>query len=79
MFTSYHLQIDRDGSGYIELSELKDALDKCGFKMASYQVRDMIEMVDKQDGAIGKGRLSFDEFEEVCHIIVTIPWTTWKE
>lgn len=58
-------QIDRDGSGYIELAELKQALDLCGFKIPSYQVRRMIEEVDRDQSGPGKGRLSFDEFEDV--------------
>ena len=59
------LQIDRDGSGYIELSELKQALDVCGFKIPSFEVRRMIEEVDRDQSGSGKGRLSFDEFEHV--------------
>lgn len=58
-------QVDRDGSGYIELAELKQALDLCGFKIPSYEVRRMIEDVDRDQHGPGKGRLSFDEFEHV--------------
>lgn len=61
----YWTQIDRDGSGYIELSELKQALDLCGFKIPSYEVRRMVEEVDRDQRGPGKGRLSFDEFEHV--------------
>jgi len=61
----FEFQIDRDGSGYIELAELKQALDVCGFKIPSYQVRLMIEEVDREQSGPGKGRLSFDEFEHV--------------
>ncbi|XP_032795189.1 plastin-1 isoform X1 [Daphnia magna] len=58
--------VDRDGSGYIELAELKQALDICGFKIPSYEVRRMIEEVDRDQEGPGKGRLSFDEFEHLC-------------
>ncbi|CAH1393126.1 unnamed protein product [Nezara viridula] len=55
--------IDTNGDGFIELSELKTALDLCGFKLPGYQVRKMIEDYDgrKQDG-----RISFPEFEKLC-------------
>ena len=59
------MQIDRDGSGYIDLSELKAALDLCGFKIPHYKVREMIDEVDRDTSGAGKGRLSFDEFEDV--------------
>ena len=64
-FVSRCWQIDRDGSGYIELSELKQALDVCGFKIPQYKVRQMIDEVDRDQSGPGKGRLSFDEFEHV--------------
>ena len=54
-----------DGSGYIELAELKQALDLCGFKIPQYQVRQMIDEYDRDQSASSKGRLSFDEFESV--------------
>ena len=58
-------QIDRDGSGYIELAELKQALDVCGFKIPQWKVRQMIDEYDRDESGPGKGRLSFDEFESV--------------
>jgi len=61
----FSFQIDRDGSGYIDLSELKAALDICGFKLPHYKVREMIDQVDRDQSGPGKGRLSFDEFEDV--------------
>lgn len=62
-------QIDRDGSGYIELSELKQALDVCGFKIPQYKVRQMIDEVDRDQRGPGKGRLSFEEFEHVSFFV----------
>jgi plastin-3 len=58
--------IDRDGSGFIELAELKQALDVCGFKIPQYKVRQMIDEVDREQSGPGKGRLSFEEFEQLC-------------
>lgn len=70
-------QIDRDGSGYIDLSELKQALDVCGFKIPQYKVREMIDEVDRDTSGPGKGRLSFDEFENVTmaliQYLITLP------
>ncbi|CAG0882715.1 unnamed protein product [Cyprideis torosa] len=53
--------IDKDGSGYIDLAELKTALDIVGFRLPMYQVRVMVE----QMGRDRNGRLSFDEFQKV--------------
>jgi plastin-3 len=39
-------QIDKNGDGYIDLSELKEALDGCGFKLPGWKVRQMIEEYD---------------------------------
>lgn len=66
LFRFVSKQIDRDGSGYIELAELKQALDICGFKIPQYKVRQMIDEVDRDQSGPGKGRLSFDEFEVLC-------------
>jgi Ca2+-binding EF-hand superfamily protein len=69
------LQIDKNGDGYIDLSELKEALDVCGFKLPGWKVRQMIEEYDDKRQIQHKGRLSFDEFEKVlwlCYINVFI-------
>ncbi|XP_054279838.1 plastin-2-like isoform X1 [Macrosteles quadrilineatus] len=58
--------IDTNGDGYIDLSELKNALDQCGFKMPGWKVRRMIEDYDDQKKTQHKGRLTFDEFEKLC-------------
>jgi len=58
--------IDRDGSGFIDLAELKSALDVCGFKIPQWKVRQMIDEYDRDQSGAGKGRLSFDEFESLC-------------
>jgi len=54
--------VDLDGNGFIELGELKQALDLCGFKIPQYQVRQMIDEVDQLSGS-RKGHLSFEQFE----------------
>jgi len=58
--------IDKDGSGHIDLSELKTALDIVGFKLPQWQVRKMVEDWDKDANGPGKGQLSFDEFQNMC-------------
>ncbi|XP_075219402.1 plastin-2 fimbrin isoform X2 [Lycorma delicatula] len=58
--------IDKNGDGYIDLAELKTALDLCGFKIPSWKVRKMIEDYDDNRRTQQHGRLSFDEFEKLC-------------
>nr|CAD7449711.1 unnamed protein product [Timema bartmani] len=58
--------IDKNGDGYIDLSELKEALDICGFKLPGWKVRKMIEDYDNKRQITHKGRLSFEEFEMLC-------------
>lgn len=64
------LQIDKNGDGYIDLSELKEALDVCGFKLPGWKVRQMIEEYDDKRQIQHKGRLSFDEFEKVLLVVL---------
>ncbi|XP_071440139.1 plastin-2 isoform X1 [Hetaerina americana] len=59
-------EIDKNGDGYIDLSELKTALDVCGFKLPGWQVRQMIEEYDDKRKTQHQGRLSFEEFEKLC-------------
>lgn len=61
-----YIQIDANGDGFIDLAELRNALDVCGFKMPGYKVRQMIEEYDDKQRLQHKGRLSFDEFEKLC-------------
>nr|CAD7397470.1 unnamed protein product [Timema poppensis] len=60
------LAIDKNGDGYIDLSELKEALDICGFKLPGWKVRKMIEDYDNKRQITHRGRLSFEEFETLC-------------
>lgn len=62
----YFCQIDENGDGFINLTELRSALDICGFKMPGYKVRQMIEEYDDKQRSEHKGRLSFEEFEKLC-------------
>lgn len=57
-----NLQIDVNGDGFIDLKELRNALDICGFKMPGYKVREMIEQFSEKQNT----GLSFDEFEKLC-------------
>jgi Ca2+-binding EF-hand superfamily protein len=38
--------MDTDASGFIEASELQDALDLCGIKLPGYEIRDIIKQND---------------------------------
>ncbi|KAK9498028.1 hypothetical protein O3M35_003913 [Rhynocoris fuscipes] len=57
--------MDKNGDGYIDLSELKTALELCGFKLPGWRVRRMIEDYDSASTQ-HQGMLSFEEFEKLC-------------
>lgn len=59
-------QIDTNKDGFIELKELKDALDQVGFKLPGYQVRLMIDEYSNKQRSQNVGKLSYDEFEALC-------------
>lgn len=71
-------QIDTSGNGYIDLKELKDALDSVGYKIPQWKVRRMIEeyydngnkhargVNGSMNGDARKNGLSLNEFEELC-------------
>ncbi|GAV05161.1 hypothetical protein RvY_15333 [Ramazzottius varieornatus] len=59
--------IDENGDGFIEVAELKNALDAVGFKIPQWEVRKMIDDFDRNSKQpVGKGKLSFPEFQELC-------------
>jgi len=58
--------IDKNGDGYIDVSELKDALESCGFKLPGWKVRQLVEEYDVKRQIQHRDRLSFDEFEKMC-------------
>lgn len=62
----YFLQIDKNNDGFIDLSELKDALDNVGFKLPGYQVRQMIDEFRNKQRTQNIGKLSYTEFEQIC-------------
>ncbi|CAE8590490.1 unnamed protein product, partial [Polarella glacialis] len=51
-------EYDKSGDGRISVSELKEALAKCGVKLTSRQLRKTIKEVD----ADGDNEVSFDEY-----------------
>ncbi|XP_046984412.1 plastin-2 isoform X2 [Schistocerca americana] len=57
--------IDKNGDGFIDLSELREALEVCGFKIPGWEVRKIIAEFNSR-GSNHSGRLSFDEFEKLC-------------
>ena len=69
--------LDKEESGFIQLNELKDALDLAGFKVQGWRVRDMIDKIDRETtscpGAIvGQRKLSYGEFEHVSTTLATL-------
>lgn len=70
-------QLDTNESGYIDLKELKDALDSVGYKIPQWKIRCMIEEFDNttkrgrgvngnMNGDTRKNGISLNEFEELC-------------
>jgi len=51
--------IDADGNGYINVTELGEALEICGFKLPGYKIRDLIAEFDNK---IQDDRLDIEEF-----------------
>ncbi|GFS82591.1 plastin-1 [Nephila pilipes] len=54
--------LNRDGKGYLDVSKLKEALDIVGFKLPQWQVR---QMIDDMERGNKKNQLSFDEFQKI--------------
>lgn len=64
-------QLDKDLSGRLDLSELKSALDVVGIKIPQWQVRQMIDDMEKGKGPVPSSarktrELTFKEFEQLC-------------
>ncbi|XP_063703852.1 plastin-1 isoform X2 [Culicoides brevitarsis] len=59
-------EIDKNKDGFIDLSELKDALDNVGFKLPGYQVRQMIDEMRNKKRIQNDGKMAYNEFEQIC-------------
>ncbi|XP_053950564.1 plastin-3 isoform X2 [Anastrepha obliqua] len=59
-------EIDANKDGFIDLSELKEALDQVGFKLPGYQVREMIDEFQNKQRTSHQGKLNIEEFENLC-------------
>ena len=69
--------LDKEESGFIQLNELKDALDLAGFKVPGWRVRDMIDKIDRDTATcpgavVGQRKLSYGEFEHVSALLSSI-------
>lgn len=60
------MQITKQTGGFVELKELRDALDQVGFKLPGYKIRVMIEEFGKKQKLKNPGRLDLSEFEKIC-------------
>ncbi|KAM7348648.1 plastin-2 fimbrin isoform 2-T2 [Cochliomyia hominivorax] len=60
------IEIDANKDGFIDLSELKEALDQVGFKLPGYQVREMIDEFQNKQRTSHQGKLNLEEFENLC-------------
>lgn len=60
------MQLDANKDGFIDLHELKDALNQVGFKLAGYQVREMIDEFKSKQRTAHQGKLNLEEFETLC-------------
>ncbi|KAL7019159.1 hypothetical protein ACKWTF_011023 [Chironomus riparius] len=58
--------ITKETDGFVELKELKEALDQVGFKLPGYQVRLMIEEFGNKHKLKTPGKLNYNEFEKIC-------------
>jgi len=48
-------------AGTLALSNLQEALARCGFKLPAWRVRDIVDRMDR-----GLGGLTLEEFEKIC-------------
>ena len=55
------MQIDDDGSGYIDVKELGSALETVGIKLPGYEVRNIMDKKDKNKD----DKIDIAEFKEV--------------
>lgn len=60
--------LDQDGNGFLDLSELKAALDIVGFKIPQWQIRQMIDEMERQKkiAKSNSGQMSFQDFQKLC-------------
>lgn len=61
------VQIDVDGTGFINISELGDAFAVVGLKLPAYEVRDLIRRCDSK---IKDDCLDFEEFKVVTDTVL---------
>lgn len=56
---------DRDGSGNINVTELKDALSSFGYRLSEQVVSVMLKRFDR----FGRGTILFDDFIQCCVVL----------
>lgn len=63
---------DRDGSGNINVSELKDALTSFGYRLSEQIVSVMLKKFDR----LGQGTILFDDFIQCC-VVLHVSYITY--
>ena len=67
--------MDTDGSGFISIGELGQALEVCGIKLPGYQLRDLIT---QHDSKIVDNKLDIEEFKTVSTFnVCNVYWFLW--
>lgn len=62
--------MNKDGKGYLEVSNLKEALDIVGFKVPQWQVRQLIDDMERVSSGTKKTQVTFDELQKVKFILI---------
>ena len=61
--------MDTDGSGFITIAELGQALEICGIRLPGYQIRDIITQYDSK---IQDNKLDLEEFKAVSFVFIFV-------
>ncbi|UYV68902.1 PLS3 [Cordylochernes scorpioides] len=58
--------LDKDGSGFLEMVDLKEALDIVGFRLPQWEVRLLTEEMERDQPIDLRGKMTFNEFQRLC-------------
>ncbi|UYV68903.1 PLS3 [Cordylochernes scorpioides] len=60
------MHLDKDGSGFLEMVDLKEALDIVGFRLPQWEVRLLTEEMERDQPTDLRGKMTFNEFQRLC-------------